>query len=251
MKKNKKDIHILAFLLVFCVFLTPIPVSAADLTAKLVSNDEILTLAGMPQSEINAIDTDIKTFIVDDLRKSGELSDIAYLSTKEIKMPTPRVNQVLSGITFKVSAFKSSDVIYIYPTYEFTTDKKPAGNDSFSFQLGDALMPYEYGGQLWYKDDRMSNWEIVDSMTANNQGFNGAEYSGKQLGTPDYSMKLKGCAYAHAKIGSGTDKRIIMSYMHNPQKRSYSISFSYSGVGISYSSSNTVYTAAKTEILSY
>lgn len=225
--------------------------SCVDSSVGFMSDDEILLLTGMSLEEINALDSDIKAYIANDLRKSNELSDITYITLEEDIMPTPRVNQVLSGITFDALAFKSGDSVHIYPTYEFTTNKKPAGNDSFSFQLGDAFMPYEYGGQLWCKDDTMSNWEVVDPLVANAQGPNGAEFSGTQLGSPDWSMKLKGCTYVYAKVGSGTDKRIFMSYMYNPHKYSYNISFSYKGFGIQYNSANTIYTAAKTIFLSY
>jgi hypothetical protein len=113
------------------------------------------------------------------------------------------------------------------------------------------MVPYEYGGQLWYKDYTMSNWEVGGSMTANTQSSNGAEYSGTQLGSPDLSMKIKGCAFCHADVGSRSDKRIIMSYMYNPNRGNYSISFSAYGLGISYSSSSTVYTNASTVKLTY
>lgn len=81
--------------------------------------------------------------------------------------------------------------------------------------------------------------------------INQAEYSATQLGSPDWPMKMKGCAYCHALVGTGSDKRIIMSYMHNPDANSYSISFSVGGLGITYSSSGTIYTNANTVILSY
>ena len=77
------------------------------------------------------------------------------------------------------------------------------------------------------------------------------EFSGSQLGTPDYAMKLKGVTYCHATAGNSSDKRIVMGYLYNPQKTGYSISFSYNGGGISYSPSGTAYTAYKTMNLSY
>lgn len=166
-------------------------------------------------------------------------------------MPTPYVNQVLTGIKFYVTAFKSGNDISIYPTYEFTTDKRPRGNDSFAIQMGDAIMPYNYGGKTWCKPYDKNDWIASDNMVANTQVSNGAEYSGKQLGTPDQSMKIKGCAYVHAKQGSGSSNQFIMSYMHNPNKHSYSLSFSAFGIGISYNSGGTIYTAAETFILKY
>ena len=91
----------------------------------------------------------------------------------------------------------------------------------------------------------------LPSYSANNQQLSGAEFSGSQLGTPDYAMKLKGVTYCHATAGNSSDKRIVMGYLYNPQKTGYSISFSYNGGGISYSPSGTAYTAYKTMNLSY
>ncbi|BFH64176.1 hypothetical protein [Paenibacillus azoreducens] len=235
---------VLCFGLIFSLNLGGVKASANE-----VSPDEFLIRAGMPQAQVDSLDHDIKLFMVNDMKNNADVSTLEYIESSD--MITSKVNQVFSEITFDASAFKSGDTIYIYPTYEFTADKKPAGNDSFSFQLGDAMKPYEYGGQVWYKDYTMSNWAVGGSMTANTQQFNGAEYSGSQLGSPDWSMKMKGAAYCHAKVGSGTDKRIIMSYMYNPNKYSYTISFTAGAIGITYNSSNTIYTNAKTAILSY
>ena len=72
-------------------------------------------------------------------------------------------------IEFYASAFQIGSTIYIYPTYEFAENKKPCGNDSFSFLLGEAIRPYEFGGTLWYKDRTMSDWEVSGNLIANNQ----------------------------------------------------------------------------------
>lgn len=206
----------------------------------------------MQEDRIEALDDDIKQFMVNDLQSLESTSEtIEYVDSENVDMPSLYVNQVLTGISFSCDSFLSGNKVYIYPTYEFTTDKKPRGEDSFSVCMGDALIPYEYGGQLWYKDDTMSDWAIGGSMVANNQYSNSAEYSGSQLGSPDWSMKMKGCAYVHAQIGSGTSKQFIVSYMYNPNKSDYSLSFNYAGFGISYTSSGTIYSAAKTFILDY
>ena len=245
----KKTISV--FMAIALAFTTSILAFATDYDYSILSSENVLQSTGMPQSKIRQLDENVIDFIANDLKKSGKVEEFRYFSTEELSMPITRVNQVLEGISFTVTAFKSNSEVYVYPTYEFTTDKKPVGHDSFSFQFGDALRPYEYGGQAWYKDYTMTSWEKGGSLTANVQSLNGAEYSGAQLGTPDYSMKIRGCAYAHCQIGSGTDKRIVMMYMYNPNRDNYSISFSYSGVGISYSSTGSIYTASKTEILNY
>ena len=122
------------------------------------------------------------------------------------------------GIAFYASAFQIGPTIYIYPTYEFAENKKPCGNDSFSFLLGEAIRPYEFGGTLWYKDRTMSDWEVSGNLVANNQQLNGASYSGSQLGTSNSAMKFMGTTYCHATVGTGDDNRILMGYSYQPKK---------------------------------
>ena len=121
-------------------------------------------------------------------------------------------------IEFYASAFQIGSTIYIYPTYEFAENKKPCGNDSFSFLLGEAIRPYEFGGTLWYKDRTMSDWEVSGNLIANNQQLNGASYSGSQLGTPRSAMKFMGTTYCHASVGTGDDNRILMGYSYQPKE---------------------------------
>lgn len=221
-----------------------------NITNKDNSFDIFLINTGMKQDQIEKLDPDIKEFIVNDMKNAEQL-DFKFIATATVNTINPMANQVLSGIQFTVPVFKSGSIVNIYPTYEFTTNKKPDGNDSFSFQLGNALLPYNYGGQIWGKDATTPTWQLAGTLTANTQGFNGAEFSGNQLGNPASPILIKGATYCHANEGSGSDKRIIMSYMYNPNNNNYSISFSAFGIGIAYSSPNTIYTAAKTIVLSF
>lgn len=218
-----------------------------------MTDDEVLEYIGMDKEQIENIDSDVKAFIIADLKESNQLLDCQWINSESQIMITPRSN-VLNGIEFSVIAFRVTDGVYIYPTYEFTDEKKPAGNDSFSFYFGDAILPYEYGGVLWYMDEfRMDSWERVDTLVANNQSLSGAEYSGSQLGTPDTTLRFKGCASVKARNGSGTDKRMVVSYLYNPKSLSYSISVSLGSIfSISYNTPAGVsYSASKTFELSY
>ena len=242
---------LLCLTLLFCC-VTSLNASAAENNVEL-STDDFLLLTGMTLTEVDAFDPDFKEYIVENLKQNEAAEDLEFIKTEDVPVAEPLVNQVLTGIKFYVSSWKSGSTIYIYPTYEFTTAKRPRGQDSFAFQLGDAMRPYTYGGKMWWKNNSGDSWQssASDTMTANTQSMNGAEYSGSQLGSPTYSMYIKGAAYCYADAGTGTDKRIIMSYMHNPNQGNYSISFSAYGVGISYSSTNTIYTAASTVNLTY
>ena len=161
-----------------------------------LSNKAYLLKTGMPQKEIEKLDDDVMQFIVDDLKSGGK--HFEYINSNIENQISILSSETLTGISFTASAFKNASTIYIYPTYEFTSNKQPRGKDSFSFQLGAAMRPYEYGGKLWYKDNTMNDWKVGGTLTANNQQLSGAEFSGSQLGTPDYAMKLKGVTYCHA-----------------------------------------------------
>ena len=219
--------------------------------ASNMSDDEFLLSTGMSQEEIDNMDPDIKEYIVANLRASTVGQEVEYIHAEASAVMQNRSIQPLSGITFSAPAWQAGGIIHIYPTYEFTTAKRPKGADGFAFEFGNALDPYEYGGKIWCKDINGVDWLDSGSMVANLQSITGAGFTGNQLGTPDFDVYLKGCTYAKAVAGSGSSKKITMQYMHNPNKRSYSLSFSYQGIGFGFSSSQTIYTAASTVMLSY
>ena len=111
--------------------------------------DAYLQETGMPENEIQKLDEHEKQFIVDDL-KNGD-GKFEYMKIDVGKQAMNGREEDFEGIAFYASAFQIGSTIYIYPTYEFTENKKPCGNDSFSFLLGEAIRPYEFGGTLWYK----------------------------------------------------------------------------------------------------
>ena len=117
--------------------------------------DAYLQETGMPENEIQKLDEHVKQFIVDDL-KSGD-GKFEYMKINAEEQMMNGSAEDFTGIEFYASAFKNGSAIYVYPTYGFTENKKPCGNDSFSFLLGEAIRPYEFGGTLWYKDNTMSD----------------------------------------------------------------------------------------------
>lgn len=211
---------------------------------KLLKEDanQFLLNIGMKQEEIDKIDPDIREFIVQDLKQNIKSSDLKFIETKKVLLNEIESRENLTGIDFYVSSFKSGDIIYIYPTYEFTTPKRPRGSDGFAVQLGDAINAFEYGGKVWNKVNDNDSWtsESYHNMVASTNLY-GAEYKGTQLGTPDFDIYIKGCSYIHARAGSGSDKRINMAYVHNPNRSNFSFSISAWGIGISYSPSNNIY----------
>lgn len=219
-----------------------------------VSIEKYLLSTGMTEEEIAAMDPDFREYIALDLMENTSKNDrIEYLEVKEDSQSGIKSNQVLTGVSYSVSAYKSGSTIHIYPTYTFTSAKKPRGKDCFAYVLGDGVESYSYGGKLWWKETSNGTWvsDSNSSLTANQQGLNQAGYSGNQLGTPDYAIYFKGCTYCHANVGSGSDKRIVMSYMYNPNKASYTLGFNAGPIGISFSSPGTIYTSASTQYISW
>lgn len=108
--------------------------------------DAYLRETGMPESEIQKLDEHVKQFVVDDL-KSGD-GKFEYMKIDVGKQAMNGSEENIEGIEFYASAFQNGSTIYIYPTYEFTENKKPCGNDSFFFLMGEAIRPYEFGGTL-------------------------------------------------------------------------------------------------------
>ena len=226
MKKRTRIASLFACLLSTCMTLTPLSVNAAE-PLSAMSDDAILLSTGMPAAEVYAMDEDIKEYIVESLIDTGNINEMVYIPSNDINTPVPHGNQTLSGIDFSVSASKSAGTIHIYPTYEFTTPKKPLGNDNFIVEVTDALYILDAGGQVWYQTDYMTDWEVGgDMVPLFDPGFYTIQYPGDQLGTPDGSMLFKGCAYVQAEEGPGSDNRIKLTYVYDPNWFDYDIEIS-------------------------
>lgn len=91
----------------------------------------------------------------------------------------------------------------------------------------------------------MSNWKISHNVVANSQGLYGAEYSGSQMGSPDYAMKFKGCMGCYAYLSESTDTRVSIEYLYNPNRLNYGLSVGNGYVSFSVSGSGTAYKASK------
>lgn len=216
---------------------------------------DFLASTGMPTSEIESLSDEERDYITKTLLEGKDVNeDIVYIPSHTIDAPQTYGTEVLNNIEFNVQSFKNGDYVSIYPTYEFTDYKKPVGMDAFAFTMGDALIPIEYGGLVWYKDDYfVPKWTVAGPMIANEQFSTGAKYSGEQLGDQRLgsALKIRGNAYCKARIGNGDSRQFIASYAFNPSRGNLSIEVTVGGVGIQWQSDHTLYVRSQTVWLDF
>lgn len=236
-----------------CYDLFSVVFAANDLRSENITNvDDFLLCTGMIQSEVDEMDPDIKAYIVNDLRQNVKNGDIECIDVVVDNTAQTYGLETLTGITYSASAYKSGSTIYIYPTYEFTTYKKPVGEDAFGVSLGSAFSASSFGGNTWYKTQYMASWK-ANSTVLNPPVYYeyGAIYSGSQIGNAVEPILVKACTSCKATAGEGTSKKISVTYMHNPKKYDYSYSISGKALGVSFSSSKTIYASSKIFTLTY
>ncbi len=211
-----------------------------------LSENDFLLATGMTQEQIDRIDPDFREYIVESLKENATGEELQYI-TSQIEptiQPLSVSNLTASDIAFTVEAWEAGGVVHIYPTYEFKKAMRPRGSDTFSFQLSDAVDVDKFGGKVWYKSPFNSEWDSTssDTLSPTSVYLNGAEFAGKQLGTPDTAIYIKGCTYAQGIVGTNTTKKICMNYVYNPNKYNYAINFNINIFGFSISApSGTVY----------
>lgn len=188
-----------------------LPVNAEE---QISDADSFLMQAGMKREQLSFYSYEVKQFITEDLKQAGagecELFDLTVSTAAALAN-----GDVLEDIWIDALAFQSGDSLYIYLMYEFTKEKRPQGRDRFYLQFGEAIRPYQYGGRIWYQDKTGGKWSDGETLEANQQGLQSAEYSGEQLGLVNQKMKIQGCASCHAVVGTGTDNRVIVGYVHD------------------------------------
>ncbi len=211
---------------------------------------EFLLGTGMRQEEVDAIDEDIRAYIVRDLRRNTN-GDVESIDVVLENTYQPYSIEILKGIKYSASAYKNGATIYIYPVYKFTTYKKPVGGDYFGVSLGSAFSASSFGGSTWYKTRHMTNMVLNKTeLVPPNFGESWAVYSGSALGDASEEILVKGCTSCKATKGEGSSKKVFMTYAYNPNK--YSCSYSISNIaGVSFTSPNKIYTSTGKATLSY
>lgn len=180
------------------------------------SAEEYLEKTGMPLSEIETLDSDVRQFIVDDLRDSGVRD---WKINRDI-LTLARTSSEQYTVVFYINAFafQAGEEHRIYAVYESSTGIMPVGNDSLSLCLGDSFSPNEYGGQIWHKKAGDGSWMQGDGLTVDYQTAEGGMFTGRQLGDFQRKMLVKGCVCCYAGEGTGEDNRVTVEYTYHPSK---------------------------------
>lgn len=197
----------LLFIMAFNCFQTVVFAQEAD------TADAYLMETGVSEQKIAALDSDVKQFIADDLQRSEsrewKVKDI-------IASANTHSENAAEQFSINVFVFQSGADIRLYAAYESDDKVFPIGSDALSVQLGNGYEPYEYGGQNWYKRVKDEEWTSGEELVANTQTLSGGIFSGRQLGSFNRQMLVKGCVYCYANKGAGSDDRVVVDYYYNP-----------------------------------
>ncbi|MCM1214526.1 MAG: hypothetical protein NC331_03360 [Lachnospiraceae bacterium] len=179
------------------------------------SAEGYLEKTGMLAQEIEALDSDARQFIADDLRNSGADWKI---NRDILPLTRTRSEQYTVAFYINIFAFRAEEGHRIYAVYESSTGIMPAGNDSLFLGVGDGFAPYGYGGAIWYKKAGDRDWIPGGSLAADHRTALGGTFTGRQLGDLQQKMLIKGCVCCHAAEGIGHDSTVTVEYTYDPLK---------------------------------
>lgn len=186
-----------------------------------VSTEEYLAGTGMSMQEIEALDSDARQFIAEDLRNSeGENWKV---NTDILTLTRTDSEQYTVAFYINVFAFRSGSDHRIYAVYESSTGILPSENDRLFLGVGDGFAPQEYGGQIWYKETGGGAWVQGGRLTADAGTVEGGTFTGRQLGDFQRKTLVKGCVYCHAGEGTGDDNRVTVEYTYEPSEKNSEI----------------------------
>lgn len=211
-----RALMMLMCLTVICSFWKP--AFAAEETG---SAEEYLEDTGMSAHEINALDSDVRRYIAEDLKSAGGKD--WKINTEIPTLTATHCEQYTVAFYMTVCAFQAESELRIYAVYESSTGIMPVGEDSLSLRLGDSFTPCEYGGRMWYKRAGDERWTRGGELTAGQQSLEGGTFAGRQLGDFQRKMLVKGCVYCYAVEGTGSGRDVNVDYTHIPPRQNHEI----------------------------
>lgn len=215
-RKLRVDIPMKVLIALMCLAVSFWHMKIASAAKEFDSAEEYLEKTGMSLSEIEALDSDARQFIVDDLRNSGVRD---WKINRDIQTLTKTSSEQYTVVFYiNVFAFQAEAEHRIYVVYESSTGIMPVGNDSLSLYLGDSFSPNEYGGRIWHKKVGDGSWVQGDGLIVDYQTAEGGMFTGRQLGDFQRKMLVKGCVCCYAGEGTGQDNRVTVEYTYHPSK---------------------------------
>ncbi|MCL1988692.1 MAG: hypothetical protein FWG64_12110 [Firmicutes bacterium] len=154
------------------------------------------------------------------------------------------------NIKFSTLAFWiGENSVTIFASYELTQAVNLRGRNSFSVNLGNGLLPYNYTGIALHRANLTDDWQLFSNMLPTQiPASSGAEFLGtSQLGeTSFFGRKLmRGTVAMQANINPNSDiYHITLSYLHNPNNAQWQTWFHGEVSQILYLTEGRAYIAA-------
>ena len=200
-----------------------------------VQLDTILRDANVPDEKLEDMDVEFKRFIIE---TSG--TDMEYVETVREQTPNTRAGEYTiptSELKLEVYAFKSGNILSIYPSYEWLVPVKPKGKDYFGYATSTSYSARsgERSNIIWTKFVNASNWEDNGPATYTASSLYGYQHKGSSLGTPTGKLYIRGNFHYKVDIDSSNPlKKIALAYVHDTSSGSnYSYGVSYYAASIS------------------
>lgn len=213
--------------------------------------DALLREANTPESEIEAMEDELKRMIYENTLSQGEVEYVAVEKEEVAENMARSINGYAiseSDLRLSVTAFKVSgaEQVEIYPSYEWLVPVKPKGKDYFGYSTHScySAVAGARSNLIWYKLDEDDAWTSSGSATYTGSSLTGYEHQGSSLGTPDFEIYIKGNFYYKVDIDSTPVKKITLGYVHDTSwggSYSYTVGYGPFTINVAPSSSNVGY----------
>ena len=203
--------------------------------------DTILQNAKVPDEKLEDMDIELKRFIIE---TSG--TDMEYVETVREDTVKTRAGEYeipTSQLKLEVYAFRSGNILSIYPLYEWLVPIKPKGKDFFGYATSNSysVRPGERSNIIWTKFINDTDWDDNGPATYTASSLYGYQHRGSTLGTPDAKLYFRGNFHYKVDIDSSNPiKKIALAYVHDTSSGgNYSYGISYGPASISITPTST------------
>ena len=222
----------------------------ADSKISIEVIDNLLREVNTPESQIQLMDDELKMSVYENSLSKGVVQYVD-VSQEECAEPLRASGYAIptSQLKLSVTAFKvqGKQKVDIYPSYEWLVPVKPKGKDYFGYSTHGSFSAVagERSNVIYAKLEKNDPWASSGSATYTGTSLTGYQHSGSSLGTPDFSIYLKGHFYYQVDIDSTSPvKKIVLAYVHDTSLGSglsYGIGYGPLSISITPNSSNVGY----------